>query len=124
MAETILHITTKAARDEAQRQGVCRAPSLESEGFIHFSKPDQVVAVANFLYRGVPNLVLLYVLPENLAAQLVYEALGTDEAYPHLYGPLNLEAVIKVVDFLPQADGTFKLPKAITGSATQSPGDA
>ena len=118
-----MHITSSKTWREAQRQGVYRTPSLESEGFIHLSKPNQVVAVAN-LYRGQKDLVLLCVSPEKLSASLSYEALETDETYPHLYGPLNLGAIVNVVDFLPQIDGTFKLPEGVAGSAIRSPEDA
>ena len=92
-----MHITSSKAWREAQRRGVYTANSLETEGFIHFSKPDQVIAVANSSYHGQKDLVLLCVLPEKLMAELRYEALGTNEAYPHLYGPLNLGAVVNVV---------------------------
>ena len=119
-----MHITSSKAWREAKRQEVYRAPSLKSEGFIHFSKLSQVVAVANFLYHGAFDLVLLCVLPEKLLAELEYEALGTDEAYPHLYGLLNLEAVVNVMAFSPQPDGTFRLPESMSGSATRSPEDA
>jgi uncharacterized protein (DUF952 family) len=110
MPELILHITTRRAWAEAQRRGSYRTESFKHDGFIHFSTPVQVVAVANFLYRGRRDLVLLCVRPENLTAELRYEALGTPAPYPHLYGPLNLSAVAGVVDFPPRADGTFELP--------------
>ena len=87
-----------------------RTPSLDTEGFVHLSKPDQVTAVADFLYRGRTDLVLLYVRPDRLTAELRYEALTTDEPFPHLYGPLNLNAVVRVVPFPPLPDGTFQLP--------------
>lgn len=86
----ILHITTRTAWVEAQQLGAYRTPSLDTDGFIHFSTPAQFIAVADFLYRGTRNLVLLCVSPEKLTARLNYEAFGTPEPYPHLYGPLNL----------------------------------
>lgn len=110
----ILHITTRAAWTEAQERGFYAAPSLETEGFIHLSSASQVLAVADGLYRGRRDLVLLCIVPERLDAELRYEALGTLEAYPHLYGALNLGAVSRVVDFPPASAGTFGLPTGIS----------
>ena len=46
-----------------------------------------------------------------VSAEIKYEAPpGSREAFPHIYGPLNTAAVIKVVDFLPNSDGLFTLP--------------
>lgn len=99
MAEFVFHITTATAW----------TPSLDTEGYIHLSKPDQVTRVAN-LYRGRTDLVLLCVDPDRLTAELRYEALTTGAPFPHLYGPLNLDAVVRVVPFPPLPDGTFQLP--------------
>lgn len=77
-----------------------------------------MVEVANYNYRGAANLILLCVQPAKLQADLVYEALGTDEAFPHLYGPLELDAVVNVVDFPPRVGGRFQLPTAISSSVT------
>lgn len=73
MPELILHITTRRAWTEAQRRGDYRSESLARDGFIHLSRPDQVVAVADFLHRSRRDLVLLYVRPEKLTAELRYE---------------------------------------------------
>ena len=110
MTKPVLHITTAAAWSAARLEEIYRTPTLEDEGFIHLSKPDQVVAVADFLYRGRTDLVLLCVNPDRLTAELRYEALTTDAPFPHLYGPLNLEAVVRFVPFPPLPDGTFQLP--------------
>jgi len=107
MSGLILHITTRTAWTAAQQGGSYRAESLERDGFIHFSTPAQVAVVANALYRGRHDLVLLCALPDKLTAELRYEALGTPEPYPHLYGPLNVDAVVEVVAFPPRKDGTF-----------------
>ena len=70
---------------------------LADEGFIHLSTVDQVAGVRQRFYQGVPNLVLLHIDESLLTAPLVYEQLGdAPEPFPHLYGPLNTNAVIQV----------------------------
>lgn len=72
---------------------------LDDEGFIHLSFESQVPFVAAAFYRGVPNLVLLHVDEARLTAELTVEQLdGAPEAFPHLYGPLNVDAVVEVTD--------------------------
>ena len=106
----IFHITTRAEWEAALRAGEYTAPSLESEGFIHLSNRHQVAGVANAVYRGVPDLVLLSVDPEKLAAPLRYEhGEHANERFPHLYGPLELAAVADVMPFPEGPDG-FALP--------------
>lgn len=110
----IVHITPRADWQQAQRAGVYRAESLEREGFIHCSTPAQVLATAERYYRGVAGLALLVIDPARLAARLVYEdSYGAGQVYPHLYGPLNLDAVVRVHDFPPGPDGRFALPAGL-----------
>jgi uncharacterized protein (DUF952 family) len=105
----ILHITSNAEWQQAQHDGAYRAPSLDQEGYIHLSKPEQVLGVANAFYRGQTDLVLLVIDPARLAAELRYEPPDempdSSQRFPHLYGALNLDAVVKVLDFSPDADG-------------------
>ena len=111
----IFHITTSSAWDEACATGAYEPPSLEQEGFIHFSSADQVAGVANRAFRGQRDLVLLCVTSERLAAVVRHEhAEDAGEAFPHLYGPLNLDAVAEVIPFVEGSDG-FELPD--TGGA-------
>jgi len=108
----IFHITTSAAWDEARAAGAYEPPSLEREGFIHFSASDQVVGVANRAFRGQRDLVLLCVASERLAGVVRHEhAEDAGEAFPHLYGALNLDAVVEVVPIAEGPDG-FDLPDA------------
>jgi len=39
------------------------------------------------------------------------DELPDDKLYPHIYGPLNVDAVTQVVDFNPLSHGTFELPE-------------
>jgi len=75
--------------------------SLEEEGFVHCSFPEQVAATAERFYAGRDDVVVLVLDPERLTSPLVVEAPagagpGAEE-FPHVYGPLDLAAVLDVV---------------------------
>lgn len=109
----IYHMAPAAGWAAAQRDGVYTADSLAGEGFIHFSTREQLLRVAERFYRGQPGLVLLAVDPARLAAELRYEESEPGEHFPHLYGPLNLAAVVAVYPFAPEPDGSFRLPPGL-----------
>ena len=90
-----------------------RGDTLESQGFIHSSSPDQIIGVANRLFRGKRGMVLLCIDAEKVREEIRYEGAGEGDRFPHIYGPLNTDAVIQVLEFEPSEDGTFKLPKEI-----------
>ena len=68
MSTFIVHLTTPAAWQTAQSAGEYRADSLATEGFIHCSRPDQIVEVANRYYRGRTDLLLLWIDPVSLTS--------------------------------------------------------
>jgi uncharacterized protein (DUF952 family) len=113
MNNTILHATSQASWAAAQKAGAYIADSLAEAGFIHCSTPEQILRVANALYAGQRDLVLLVIDPSRLTAELRWEP-GVDlepELFPHVYGPINLDAVVRVADFEPDAEGKFtRLP--------------
>jgi uncharacterized protein (DUF952 family) len=85
-----------------------RPPSLDTEGFIHCSTARQLVDVANDLYAGRDDLLLVTVDPDALSAPVVYEdCYETGQRFPHVYGPLDAEAVVSVEPFLPDETGRF-----------------
>lgn len=102
----IVHLCQSAAWRAAQEIGHYQASSLAQVGFIHCSRPDQVVGVANRFYAGVTDLVILWINPDRLQAELRWEA-ADDDLFPHLYGLLNLDAVQAVVAFPAASDGLF-----------------
>jgi uncharacterized protein (DUF952 family) len=112
MTESIFHITSRAAWSEAQKSGRYVADSLAGQGFIHCSRERQVLRVANTYYPGQHGLVLLGIDPDKLTSELRWEP-GADlatELFPHVYGPIDLQAVVSVRDFEPGPDGSFALP--------------
>jgi len=106
----IFHITTRNASDRAVPEGSYRPEAFPVEGFIHCSTSDQVIQVANIRFRGQKGLVLLSIDTDKVRAQIVYENLeGGQQLFPHIYGELNLDAVVQVDQFEPGADGHFQL---------------
>jgi uncharacterized protein (DUF952 family) len=101
MAKTekhIFHIFEKARWAEAQARGEYFPEAFEKEGFIHFSSKHQLKATAERYYKGQAGLGVLKVEVGRLKAPLRYENLtGGEELFPHLYGPLNLDAVTQIV---------------------------
>ncbi len=117
--DTILHITkredwetlTLSGAETAVTTPSYRADSLEIDGFIHCSTMEQVLKPANEMFHGQTGLVLLVIDSAKVQAEIVYEdCYESGQEFPHIYGPLNLDAVVKVVDFPPNADGSFSLP--------------
>ena len=91
----ILHITDKKTWAEAQQAGVYHGDSLEKEGFIHCCQLAQVDQVLEKWFPDAADLIILEIETDALQADLVHENLeGGQELFPHIYGPINLNAVI------------------------------
>ena len=109
----IFHITTPEAWSQATEAGSFRGDTLATEGFIHCSTRAQVIRVSNARFHGRSGLVLLCIAPERVGPEIRYEPAEAGELFPHIYGPLNLDAVTDVVHFPPEADGSFVLPAVL-----------
>ncbi len=109
---TLFHITSATAWWAARATGEYRAQSLETDGFIHLSDGRQWLVTAQRFFKGQTGLVLLEIASEKLAAEVQHEA-ADGEVFPHLYGPLNLDAVVAAHD-LPVCDtGEIGMPEAL-----------
>ena len=115
MSEFILHLTSRAAWSAAQKSRQVVADSLVGQGFIHCSRASQILRVADLYFSGQPGLIILLIDPARLIPELRWEP-GLDletELFPHVYGPINLDAVVEVLDFKSDAAGKFHLPKSL-----------
>ena len=93
----IYHVVTEANWQKALQQGFYEAESLAKEGFIHTSKAEQVAGVLERYYKNKSNLLLLHIDETKLTAPLKYElAPSINEEFPHIFGRLNVGAVVKV----------------------------
>jgi uncharacterized protein (DUF952 family) len=95
--EPLLHIVAAADWAAAQESGELRPESLVTEGFVHLSWPRQLAGTAARFYAGASDHLVLVVDPARLTDPVVEEpAADVDDRFPHLYGPLPVDAVVAV----------------------------
>jgi uncharacterized protein (DUF952 family) len=114
MDGTIYKVCSKAAFDEAKAKGRFEGsePDLR-DGFIHFSSADQLEGTLAKHFAGQPNLVLLAVDTERLGERLQWEPSRGGAIFPHLYGPLDLGAVLWTEPIALGPDGRPRPPPRI-----------
>jgi glutathione S-transferase len=106
----IFHLVAPAIWESQAKAPAYRADSLGSEGFIHCSTGDQVAGSANRFYADHDCLLLLHIDPDRLTSPLREEASGSGEVFPHIYGPINREAVVEVTAMKRGPDGRWRFP--------------
>jgi NAD(P)-dependent dehydrogenase (short-subunit alcohol dehydrogenase family)/uncharacterized protein (DUF952 family) len=126
----IFHIAEPATWARARPSGdftmSTRGRTLEEEGFIHCSQPQQVALVLDAVYADLEHDLLLLVIDTDLLASpwQLDDVPGADDPFPHIYGPLNASAVVDELVLRRTADG-FVVPDLtdapqhrVRGSAT------
>ena len=90
--------------------GPYRAESLQTEGFIHCSNEAQVARVANLFYANQAELLVLRIDTDRLTHPVVDEDAGSGERFPHVYGPIEREAIASVRPLERDAEGHWAFP--------------
>jgi glutathione S-transferase len=102
----IYHLTDQARWDRSLAEGVhtgsTRGVELADEGYIHCSTAEQWPGVRAAYYGGVADLLLLHIDESKLTSPMVVEQLdGAPQPFPHVYGPVDLAAVVQVEPLTP-----------------------
>lgn len=93
----IYHVTSREEWNRASENGVYIAPSLAQENFIHCSKAEQIQGVLSRYFKGRQHLVQLTIDTDKLSAPWRFDlAPSVNEEFPHVYGPINTDAVIDI----------------------------
>jgi glutathione S-transferase len=117
-AARIFHLTARSEWDAALDRGSypwsTRGLPFDEVGFVHCSTVEQVVGVATRFFADVDDLVLLEIESDRVDHEVVYEPAPPDgERFPHIYGPLPLEAVVTVHEVESDGAGAVLLPAAL-----------
>lgn len=106
--DIIFHLVSSDDWKKYQNAGLYEPPSLEEEGFIHCSNGSQVQRVANQQFNGRDDVMLIVIDVASLESEVKLEqAAGTEEKFPHINGPLNIDAIIDKIKLATEEDGSF-----------------
>jgi uncharacterized protein (DUF952 family) len=112
MTQLIYKICPDALWREAKKAGrFTGAPVDIADGFIHFSTASQARETAQKHFSGQTDLLLVTVDAAQLGAALKYEPSRGGALFPHLYGALELDAVVSVQALSLGADGVHEFPE-------------
>jgi len=104
----IYHITSRAAWEQAQQKGQYIHESLAKEGFIHCSNGDQLEDTANRYFKTEPSIFILAIDPSRVTSEIKVEE-SPHGWYPHIYGPLPVQAVLGGMEINRSPDGMFHM---------------
>lgn len=92
----IYHITKSNWWNTFSSEDDYESETLSEEGFIHCSTRDQISGVLERYYANQKGLLLLNINPMLLKAELKYEVVTNGQSFPHVYGKINRDAIVKV----------------------------
>ena len=104
----IIYTATCEEWDKIKGQTEFKSDDFYREGFIHCSYPQQTVWVLNKHFRNQEKVILLCIDPSRIKSKWVSEDLKENgEEFPHVYGDINVDAIIEVIHIQPSKDGLF-----------------
>ena len=104
--ELIYHIATQNEWDDHASAATYAPLAHEKDGFIHCCDLHQLEPVANQYFPGRDDLVVLELVPTKLEPETRFEQSG-EEKFPHVYGPINKDAINRVTRVRCNANGLF-----------------
>lgn len=103
----IFHLATEAAWSSAVAAGTYTVSTLGLDladvGFIHCSQAEQLAGVHERFYREVADPLRLLTIDTDLLTSpwRLDPVEGEPLPFPHVYGPLNVDAVVSAEPFKP-----------------------
>ena len=102
----IYHLAISSQWDDQAESGYYAPTRFDEEGFVHCSEKHQLEGVANRVFSGRKDLLLLKLDPTRLESNTTYES-GGSMKFPHIYGKIDKASMIDVAPIRCNADGTY-----------------
>jgi uncharacterized protein (DUF952 family) len=102
-----LHLVPEPVWQTHQGAATYTPERYEEDGFIHCTDGEMnLLRVGDAFYRNDERPYLVLVIDtDRLQAPVRYD--DPAQIYPHIYGPINLDAVVEVRRVIRLADGSF-----------------
>ena len=101
-------LSSEQEYNQALNQGFLTRDSIELEGFIHASPKEQLTRVANKYYKATIKPLILVVDASKVNVEVKWEP-AAGSLYPHIYGPLNADAITEAQEIVLNENGDFVL---------------
>lgn len=112
MSSIIYKIVARDAWNRALENGLFEGAEIDiADGFIHLSAANQVRATADRFFRGQDGLMLIGVDARMLGPALQWEPAADGSLFPHLHGPLSLQAVVSQDELVMDDSGAHQFPE-------------
>lgn len=111
----LFHIAKNNQWDDGLKSGFYGKFSIVKDGFIHCSTFDQLLHVANNNLKNIKEkLIILCIDTDKLKSEIKWEKNKNNGIiFPHVYGLINIDCVIEVIDFLKDENGDFFIPNEL-----------
>jgi len=110
----VYHMLPAAVWEALPANEPYRAATLDTEGFVHCTAEGPILeTVANRFYRSEGgNWLILAVDLRQVTAPVRWEE-ADGHLFPHVYGPIERAAVVEVIPFGRNEDGSYELPEVL-----------
>lgn len=94
--------------EKTLKEGEFTRDTLDTEGFIHASPKSQLNRVANKFYTKFNNPYILLLDKKKISVNVEWEP-AKGGLYPHIYGPVNADSIVKHIPLTLQSSGKFEI---------------
>ena len=117
----VFHMAPRACWEAQSPCQPYAGDTLATEGFIHCTaEPARLLQVANSFYRQAPGAWVILLVDTSRVTSTVRWELADGHLFPHVYGPIELAAVVQVLDFPRSAAGAYQLPPSLAQSSART----
>jgi uncharacterized protein (DUF952 family) len=102
--KVIYHFVLPEVWAEFRDKDFYEVASLATEGFIHCSFAAQIEKVLERYFKDAKKVLILHLETDKLTAKLVVEPSTGGELYPHVYGKINCQAIVKIEEKVLRGD--------------------
>ena len=92
----IIHVTTLSAWESQAQKNHFAPDAFAMDGFIHCCASSQLTSVLERYFSRVDEVLLLHIDDLKLTSPLRYESASNQEKFPHIYGVINKEAIVRI----------------------------